>query len=227
MAGRDRDPRSAQPRRSIRRSGCRATNSPSWSRSVLDRDVGRADARRDRSRSPPSAASPCAQKGQRVGRNPKTGAGSADQAAPGSGVPRLPCAEESHQRALPRERRRHRARPSLEPESPGAASGGRPARQVEKSASAFRTISEVADELDVPQHVLRFWETQVRPGEAAEARRRPALLPARGRRAAAPDPQPALRRRLHDQGRAAADARRRARRNGSRPWKAMPSTSAS
>jgi DNA-binding transcriptional MerR regulator len=29
-----------------------------------------------------------------------------------------------------------------------------------KSASAFRTISEVSDELEVPQHVLRFWETK-------------------------------------------------------------------
>ena len=29
-----------------------------------------------------------------------------------------------------------------------------------KSSSAFRTISEVADELDVQQHVLRFWETK-------------------------------------------------------------------
>ena len=34
------------------------------------------------------------------------------------------------------------------------------ARKLEKSASAFRTISEVADELEVPQHVLRFWETK-------------------------------------------------------------------
>lgn len=31
---------------------------------------------------------------------------------------------------------------------------------TEKSASAFRTISEVAGELDLPQHVLRFWETK-------------------------------------------------------------------
>lgn len=31
---------------------------------------------------------------------------------------------------------------------------------VEKSASAFRTISEVADELGVQQHVLRFWESK-------------------------------------------------------------------
>ncbi|MEK9753095.1 MAG: MerR family transcriptional regulator [Rhodospirillaceae bacterium] len=29
-----------------------------------------------------------------------------------------------------------------------------------KSADAFRTISEVAEELDLPQHVLRFWETK-------------------------------------------------------------------
>ena len=29
-----------------------------------------------------------------------------------------------------------------------------------KSATAFRTISEVATELDLPQHVLRFWETK-------------------------------------------------------------------
>jgi DNA-binding transcriptional MerR regulator len=37
---------------------------------------------------------------------------------------------------------------------------------IEKAASAFRTISEVAEELQVPQHVLRFWETRfsaVRP----------------------------------------------------------------
>jgi len=30
----------------------------------------------------------------------------------------------------------------------------------EKSAQAFRTISEVAEELDTPAHVLRFWETK-------------------------------------------------------------------
>jgi DNA-binding transcriptional MerR regulator len=31
---------------------------------------------------------------------------------------------------------------------------------VEKSPDAFRTISEAADELNLPQHVLRFWETR-------------------------------------------------------------------
>src|SRR5712671_5041496 len=33
---------------------------------------------------------------------------------------------------------------------------------VEKATDAFRTISEVADDLDVPQHVLRFWESRFR-----------------------------------------------------------------
>lgn len=32
--------------------------------------------------------------------------------------------------------------------------------RVRKSAEAYRTISEVADDLHVPQHVLRFWETK-------------------------------------------------------------------
>lgn len=44
----------------------------------------------------------------------------------------------------------------------------------EKSAGAFRTISEVAEALDVPQHVLRFWETrfgQIRPLKRAGGRR--------------------------------------------------------
>jgi DNA-binding transcriptional MerR regulator len=43
-----------------------------------------------------------------------------------------------------------------------------------KSADAFRTISEVADDLHVPQHVLRFWETkfpQVRPLKRGGGRR--------------------------------------------------------
>ncbi len=46
--------------------------------------------------------------------------------------------------------------------------------RVKKSAGAFRTISEVADELDVQQHVLRFWETkfsQVRPLKRGGGRR--------------------------------------------------------
>ncbi len=43
-----------------------------------------------------------------------------------------------------------------------------------KSANAFRTISEVSSELNLPQHVLRFWETkfnQVRPLKRGGGRR--------------------------------------------------------
>ncbi len=49
-----------------------------------------------------------------------------------------------------------------------------PRLRPRKSADAFRTISEVADELHVPQHVLRFWETkfpQVRPLKRGGGRR--------------------------------------------------------
>jgi DNA-binding transcriptional MerR regulator len=47
-------------------------------------------------------------------------------------------------------------------------------RRPAKSAAAFRTISEVASDLEVPQHVLRFWETkftQVRPLKRGGGRR--------------------------------------------------------
>jgi DNA-binding transcriptional MerR regulator len=45
---------------------------------------------------------------------------------------------------------------------------------VAKGPQAFRTISEAADELGVPQHVLRFWETRfsfIRPMKRAGGRR--------------------------------------------------------
>ena len=63
-------------------------------------------------------------------------------------------------------------KPDLAPELRQAPAA--PGRKLEKSASAFRTISEVADELEVPQHVLRFWETkfpQVRPLKRGGGRR--------------------------------------------------------
>ena len=50
---------------------------------------------------------------------------------------------------------------------PAGRSGG-------KSAAAFRTISEVSKDLEVPQHVLRFWEskfTPVRPLKRGGGRR--------------------------------------------------------
>lgn len=45
---------------------------------------------------------------------------------------------------------------------------------MDKAPDAYRTISEVADELDLPQHVLRFWETrfaQIRPLKRGGGRR--------------------------------------------------------
>jgi DNA-binding transcriptional MerR regulator len=45
---------------------------------------------------------------------------------------------------------------------------------VAKGPNAFRTISEAAEELGVPQHVLRFWETKfsfIRPMKRAGGRR--------------------------------------------------------
>ncbi len=45
---------------------------------------------------------------------------------------------------------------------------------MDKAPDAFRTISEVAQELDLPQHVLRFWETrfaQVKPMKRSGGRR--------------------------------------------------------
>jgi DNA-binding transcriptional MerR regulator len=53
--------------------------------------------------------------------------------------------------------------------SPAAASA-----PIEKSPEAYRTIREVADAMDLPQHVLRFWETrfpQIRPLKRAGGRR--------------------------------------------------------
>lgn len=45
---------------------------------------------------------------------------------------------------------------------------------MSKTAQAFRTISEVSDELDVPKHVLRFWELkfpQIKPMKRGGGRR--------------------------------------------------------
>ena len=53
---------------------------------------------------------------------------------------------------------------------PGQPAPARPG----KGAAAFRTIGEAADELDVPAHVLRFWETrfpQLRPVKRSGGRR--------------------------------------------------------
>ncbi len=55
--------------------------------------------------------------------------------------------------------------------APADTSGGGATR---KSASAFRTISEVSKELGLPQHVLRFWESkfsQIKPMKRGGGRR--------------------------------------------------------
>jgi len=59
--------------------------------------------------------------------------------------------------------------------TPDEAAHGADARsRTRKAPNAFRTISEVADELHIPQHVLRFWETkfpQVKPLKRGGGRR--------------------------------------------------------
>jgi DNA-binding transcriptional MerR regulator len=59
----------------------------------------------------------------------------------------------------------------IEP-GPAESDGGR--TKPRKSPTAFRTISEVADDLHIPQHVLRFWEArfpQIRPIKKGGGRR--------------------------------------------------------
>ncbi|MEQ8964631.1 MAG: MerR family transcriptional regulator [Azospirillaceae bacterium] len=59
-------------------------------------------------------------------------------------------------------------------ETSDSSDGDARGRGARKSATAYRTISEVSEALDVPQHVLRFWETkftQVRPLKRGGGRR--------------------------------------------------------
>ena len=115
------------------------------------------------------------QKGARVGRNPKTGEEVPILPAQGAGVPRLQRAQVENQRIDggppgPATRIRPAAEPWRKRQQPVEARR----RGAGKSAAAFRTISEVAGELDVPQHVLRFWESkfiQVKPMKRGGGRR--------------------------------------------------------
>ncbi len=64
--------------------------------------------------------------------------------------------------------------PDLLPPEPGEAGPDAARTRAKKAPNAFRTISEVADELHIPQHVLRFWETkfpQVKPLKRGGGRR--------------------------------------------------------
>jgi DNA-binding transcriptional MerR regulator len=63
------------------------------------------------------------------------------------------------------------APPAVETHPPGDEAGR---AKPKKAPNAFRTISEVADDLHIPQHVLRFWETkftQVKPLKRGGGRR--------------------------------------------------------
>lgn len=58
--------------------------------------------------------------------------------------------------------------------APMVAHGGLPMRSEAKAPGAFRTISEVATDLSIPQHVLRFWESkfqQIKPLKRGGGRR--------------------------------------------------------
>ncbi|WP_426957597.1 MerR family transcriptional regulator [Muricoccus radiodurans] len=63
----------------------------------------------------------------------------------------------------------------IEPVPPeGLSPGGEAPSRARKSPNAFRTISEVAEDLHIPQHVLRFWETkfpQLKPLKRGGGRR--------------------------------------------------------
>jgi DNA-binding transcriptional MerR regulator len=68
----------------------------------------------------------------------------------------------------------HGSEPPPSPADPDQAHGDASRPRLRKAAGAFRTISEVADELHIPQHVLRFWETkfvQVKPLKRGGGRR--------------------------------------------------------
>ena len=95
-------------------------------------------------------------KGQRVGRNPKTG----------KEVPISPRRVMVFKPSAILKQRINGRKPRIRPDSGVAA--------LDKAPEAFRIISEVAEDLDVPQHVLRFWESrfaQIRPMKRGGGRR--------------------------------------------------------
>jgi nucleoid DNA-binding protein len=100
-------------------------------------------------------------KGQRVGPQPEDRHRGADRSPARHGLQALERPQGAHQR---REGRGRRGLSALRPAE----------RPLDKSPDAFRTISEVADDLRLPQHVLRFWETrfpQIRPLKRGGGRR--------------------------------------------------------
>ena len=108
-------------------------------------------------------------KGQRIGRNPKTG--TEVPISPRRVMVFKPSAilkQRINGHSVRQRRRQGRLRPN--------AFNRRSKRSghLDKAPDAFRTISEVADDLDIPQHVLRFWETrfaQIKPMKRSGGRR--------------------------------------------------------
>src|SRR5262249_46754825 len=90
-------------------------------------------------------------KGERVGRTPKAGKGGPDLAGAGHGVQAVRHSQAADQ---------HRSRRGMTIARDRRLVVRVGVNGVDKAPDAFRTISEVAEELNLPQHVLRFWETR-------------------------------------------------------------------
>ena len=108
-------------------------------------------------------------KGQRIGRNPKTG--TEVPISPRRVMVFKPSAILKQRiNGNSTDQRRRQSRLDID-RSTGRSNRS---RHLDKAPDAFRTISEVADDLDIPQHVLRFWETrfaQIKPMKRSGGRR--------------------------------------------------------
>ena len=162
--GQDRHAGGSVGERSISASACRARNRPNWCRTVLD-EICDAAARGETVKLSSFGSFVVRSKGQRIGRNPEDRSRSADPAAPRDGVQAVQRAEGAHQR---RRRRRRQG-------SDGAARGrGLRLRRDGQEPRSLPHDQRGADDLDLPQHVLRFWETrfpQIRPLKRGGGRR--------------------------------------------------------
>ena len=110
-------------------------------------------------------------KGQRIGRNPKTG--TEVPISPRRVMVFKPSAILKQRINGNSRQRRRQGRLDMSSEIPATGRSNR-SGHLDKAPDAFRTISEVADDLDIPQHVLRFWETrfaQIKPMKRSGGRR--------------------------------------------------------
>ena len=103
-------------------------------------------------------------------------AGGAPQNPLNSGSPNSGSPNPDHQNPAPQNPDPQNPDPQNQDHAPEPDAGGQThgRTKVKKAPNAFRTISEVADDLHIPQHVLRFWETkfpQVNPMKRGGGRR--------------------------------------------------------